>query len=301
MQLTVYLAFENFEADLEKEIRLRGLDLLEKRDKLFLVKGDEKKLVWAQSIWPNCQKIAITSIQDGVRKLKAEKPLWALYSTACHRRAQLIQSELKIKKRKNLGFMEPLSTHRFGGWTLWSEHEILFSKDVSDVIPLNEIVFEETELPPSRAYLKIWEVLTCHVTPPKSGASVIEMGASPGGWTWVFEKMGLKIYAFDRSPLTDELMKKPRIQFSKTDIFKLQPKDYPKVEWLFSDVIAYPQKLYDLVLKWLDEKPNLNIVLTIKFQGPTDFDILDKYAAIPGARLVHLYNNKHEVTFIKTN
>jgi 23S rRNA (cytidine2498-2'-O)-methyltransferase len=38
-------------------------------------------------------------------------------------------------------------------------------------------------------------------------------------------------------------------------------------------------------------------VCTVKFQGATDHAAAEAFAAIPGGRLMHLYHNKHELTF----
>jgi hypothetical protein len=40
-------------------------------------------------------------------------------------------------------------------------------------------------------------------------------------------------------------------------------------------------------------------VCTVKFQGETDFPAIAELAAIPGARLMHLSHNKHELTFVR--
>jgi 23S rRNA (cytidine2498-2'-O)-methyltransferase len=70
------------------------------------------------------------------------------------------------------------------------------------------------------------------------------------------------------------------------------------VDWLFSDVIAYPDRLLALVQRWIEAKAARHIVCTIKFQGPTDHDSADAFAAIPGGQVVHLFHNKHELTFL---
>ena len=41
-----------------------------------------------------------------------------------------------------------------------------------------------------------------------------------------------------------------------------------------------------------------NFVCTLKFQGPTDHATAAKFWAFPGSRLVHLFNNKHELTWV---
>jgi len=76
--------------------------------------------------------------------------------------------------------------------------------------------------------------------------------------------------------------------------FGLEPEP---VDWLFSDVIAYPDRLLALVRRWIDAGAPRHIVCTVKFQGETDHDAVAAFATIPGGRLMHLFHNKHELTF----
>jgi 23S rRNA (cytidine2498-2'-O)-methyltransferase len=69
-------------------------------------------------------------------------------------------------------------------------------------------------------------------------------------------------------------------------------------DWLFSDVVAYPARLLGLVRRWIDADAADRIVCTVKFQGETDHDAADAFAAIPGGRLMHLFHNRHELTFL---
>ena len=41
-----------------------------------------------------------------------------------------------------------------------------------------------------------------------------------------------------------------------------------------------------------------NFVCTIKFQGETDHETARAFAAIPGASVLHLHQNKHELTLL---
>jgi 23S rRNA (cytidine2498-2'-O)-methyltransferase len=52
------------------------------------------------------------------------------------------------------------------------------------------------------------------------------------------------------------------------------------------------------VQRWIDAGAARNMICTIKFQGQTDHDIVREFAAIPGAQVLHLHHNKHELTFM---
>ena len=49
--------------------------------------------------------------------------------------------------------------------------------------------------------------------------------------------------------------------------------------------------------RWIAAGAAGRIVCTVKFQGETDHATAEAFAAIPGGRLMHLFHNKHELTF----
>ena len=77
------------------------------------------------------------------------------------------------------------------------------------------------------------------------------------------------------------------------------PSPWPreKVDWLFSDIIAYPDRLLALVQNWIAAGAPRHIICTLKFQGETDHAAAEAFAAIPGGRVMHMFHNKHELTF----
>ena len=59
----------------------------------------------------------------------------------------------------------------------------------------------------------------------------------------------------------------------------------------------YKRQLLALVERWREAGLARNMVCTIKFQAETDHATARAFAAIPGARLMHLHHNKHELTW----
>ena len=150
-------------------------------------------------------------------------------------------------------------------------------------------------MPPSRAYLKLWEILTLIGKWPKAGERCLEIGASPGSWTWALAELGAEVVAVDRAPLDPSIACLPHITFLKKDAFTLQPD--ANVQWLFSDLICYPHKLLEWIHPWLELK--INIVCTLKFQGEKDYQILTEFEKIEGSDIFRLFHNKHELTFVR--
>lgn len=57
-------------------------------------------------------------------------------------------------------------------------------------------------------------------------------------------------------------------------------------------------RLLTLLRHWLEAGAPRQVIATVKFQGETDHVTADAFAAIQGARLLHLFHNKHELTFV---
>jgi 23S rRNA (cytidine2498-2'-O)-methyltransferase len=85
------------------------------------------------------------------------------------------------------------------------------------------------------------------------------------------------------------------VEYVCQSAFALEPRP---CDWLFSDVICYPEKLLRLVQNWKKSGKVKNMVCTIKFQGETDRAALGAFLEISGSSAFHLYNNKHEVTWV---
>jgi 23S rRNA (cytidine2498-2'-O)-methyltransferase len=123
--------------------------------------------------------------------------------------------------------------------------------------------------------------------------------ASPGGWTWVLLALGAQVDVVDRAPLDPRLSGHPRLEFREGSAFGLDPRAAGRCDWLFSDVVCYPERLAALVRRWLDAGVTERLICTVKLQGRRSEPALDALAALPGARLVHLHHNKHELTFVR--
>ena len=110
--------------------------------------------------------------------------------------------------------------------------------------------------------------------------------------------LGAQVHAVDRAELAPELMKNPLVKFQAHDAFTLTPQEIGPVDWVFSDVICYPERLLDWIHVWLDSGLTKRMICTIKMQGAIDWPLIQKFADIPDSRIVHLNYNKHELTFI---
>jgi 23S rRNA (cytidine2498-2'-O)-methyltransferase len=281
--------------ELERELNYRNI-AFEKKERLYFFESDYRPL-FAQVTWIDCKRLSIASISDGIKQLRALNKKWALFSVAYHRRAQLIQDGLSKVSQDPIAFLSELPKDTMGGWTLYDERTIICSAHTTSPFPLGKVIFQEDKIaPPSRAYLKLWELFTLYLPLPANDSHVLDMGSSPGGWTWVLARLGLRVTSVDKAPLDDAVARLKGVTFLHESAFGLQPESIESVDWFFSDIICYPERLLALVERWRASGVK-HVVCTVKLQGDADFAILDRFLAVPGSRMAHLYHNKHELTW----
>jgi 23S rRNA (cytidine2498-2'-O)-methyltransferase len=294
---TGYLAPEGFLGELQEEL---GSAVQETYGRLVLARTPARAPVWVANTWHDPVRIRIASIGDASKKLRAIQRNWALYSSVQHRRAALIAENLPSVSAKPLRFGDPAPKAPLGSWTLIDKDTLFAAAQCSSPFPNGEVRFvEDRTAPPSRAYLKLWELFTLLGERPKRGDLCLDLGSSPGGWSWVLASLGARVLSIDKAPLDERIAKLVNVEHWRESAFAIDPGDVGDVDWLFSDVVCYPKRLFALVRRWLASGRVRHYVCTIKFQGATDFTIVRQFEAIAGSRLLHLCHNKHELTWIR--
>ena len=293
---TAYLAAEGYVDELAHE-----LGAVERRHgRLLIASGPPRTAAWAANVWLDPCAIKIVSISDAAAKLRAIQRNWAVYAPELHRRATLMQERLPKVSAKPLVFGAPTPAAPLGSWTLLDAQTVLAAPHCTSPFPNGEVHFvEDHSGPPSRAYLKLWEALTLLGCRPWPGDTCLDLGSSPGGWSWALQQMDARVISVDKAPLAPEIARLPRIEHRLESAFALDPRSVGPVDWLFSDIVCYPARLLTLVEHWLAAGACGRFICTIKFQGETDHETARRFAAIPGSKLRHLFHNKHELTWIK--
>lgn len=295
---TAYLAAEGFEAQLREELARRGVGVRTEHGRLSITDGPSVHAAWAANVWHDCLELPVASIGTAAKGLRDIQRNWAMYAPLHHRRAALIQERLPHVSAKPVVFPAAAPTAPLGSWTLLAPDQILAAARCSAPFANGEVDLVEDKVgPPSRAYLKLWEALVRLRRWPQPGERCLDLGASPGGWTWVLAKLGAHVMAIDKAPLDPKVAAMPGVEWRGESAFALEPGSVGSIDWLFSDVICYPARLLRLVERWRAVGQVKNFVCTIKFQGETDHATAEGFAALPGAEVLHLHNNKHELTF----
>lgn len=261
-----------------------------------------------------------TAIADAV---PAEQPwrlhLWPAYGEGraglnrCGLIREAVTEKLRKRRRQLLKVLEDATTP-FGHQTslvqlaLRSPEEGVFSVSIAPDPWQNRAIlsaFPEGAVPvavdksaPSRAFAKLVEAEQRLGRAIAKGELCVDLGASPGSWSYVALSRGARVISVDRAELRTDLMRDPRLHFHCGDAFKFRTD--ARVDWLLCDVIAAPQRSIDLLLEWLREGRMSAFVVSIKFIGSAEYPLIDqlKKEAAPLCRefgLTRLSANKNEV------
>ena len=293
----------------------------------------EAPLVFARQALPNAVRTVAASINAWADKLIAavmeampEGQPWRLQIVPCYgetraagiNRRDLILASLRERlgkrRRALLRTLEPMEVETSFREDTSVVQLYLLAPDqgILSVAPApmpyqlrrNLWPFPKGELPvavdktaPSRAFAKLVEAEQRLGLLIANGETVVDLGASPGSWSYVGLNRGAFVTSVDRSPLRDDLMRNRRLIFVQGDAFKFLPEK--PVDWLVCDVIAAPERNMGLLMDWVRNGHCRKFIVTIKFKGHAEYAILDELKAVmPGLcsefYLTRLCANKNE-------
>jgi len=291
----IYIAKPEFLSELCSELG-DDVDVIE--DLIF---SPHRKLdvCFALDIWLEPHVVKFQSISDAVKILREAGKLWHLHPLRHVRRSRLIEGQLRKCPALIRHFPIETEIPLIGAFSLIDQNTLVFSTQRLKKWPEGRCYFIEDKInPPNRAYLKLWEALTFLEKHPKSGDTAMDLGASPGGWTYVMQSLGASVTAVDKALLDPAIMQCPGVQFLKQSAFALDPATLDKTyDWVLSDVACYPERAYSLIMKWIRSGKAKQMIFTIKLQGKTDIATIKQFQAIPYSRIINLFYNKHEATF----
>lgn len=128
--------------------------------------------------------------------------------------------------------------------------------------PGGEVPLARDPAAPSRAFAKLVEAEARFGHRIEAHETCVDLGASPGGWTYVAVKRGARVTAVDRSELRPDLQHHPLVRFVKGDAFRFVPN--APVDWLVCDVIASADRSAEMLIHWLEERWCKHFVVTLK-------------------------------------
>jgi 23S rRNA (cytidine2498-2'-O)-methyltransferase len=110
---------------------------------------------------------------------------------------------------------------------------------------------------PSRSALKLEEALLVLLTSQERerllqpGMRAADLGAAPGGWSWVLARNGLRVTAIDNGPLRPQLLEDGRVEHLRADGFGWQPPQ--PLDWMVCDMVEQPSRVAARMATWMRE------------------------------------------------
>ncbi|TBU93559.1 23S rRNA (cytidine(2498)-2'-O)-methyltransferase RlmM [Stutzerimonas kirkiae] len=164
---------------------------------------------------------------------------------------------------------------------------------------------------PSRSTLKLEEAWH-HFIPREQwakrlaeGMTAVDLGASPGGWTWQLVNRQMRVTAVDNGPMAESLMDGGMVDHQRADGFAFRPRR--PVDWMVCDIVEKPARNAALLETWIGEglcrEAVVNLKLPMKQRYAEVTRLLERIAAGLAGRGVkarigckQLYHDREEVT-----
>ncbi|TNY28465.1 23S rRNA (cytidine(2498)-2'-O)-methyltransferase RlmM [Thermomonas haemolytica] len=163
---------------------------------------------------------------------------------------------------------------------------------------------------PSRSALKLEEALRVLLTDAErarllqDGMRAADLGAAPGGWTWVLTRHGLRVTAIDNGPLRPHVLDTGQVQHLRADGFSWQPPQ--PLDWMVCDMVEQPRRVAERMATWLREgwcrQAIFNLKLPMKKRWQETQLCLELFARQAGRPLTirarQLYHDREEITVL---
>jgi 23S rRNA (cytidine2498-2'-O)-methyltransferase len=161
---------------------------------------------------------------------------------------------------------------------------------------------------PSRSALKLEEALLTLLDDEERGTLLrdglrgADLGAAPGGWTWVLLRHGLHMTAIDNGPMRTQLFDTGRLEHLRADGFRWQPPT--PLDWMVCDMVEQPRRVAERMATWLREGWCRHTIFNLKLpmkkrwaETQLCLDLLMAQAERPlDVRAHQLYHDREEIT-----
>ncbi|HOC11621.1 23S rRNA (cytidine(2498)-2'-O)-methyltransferase RlmM [Thermomonas sp.] len=163
---------------------------------------------------------------------------------------------------------------------------------------------------PSRSALKLEEALLVLLTDEerkkilREGMRAADLGAAPGGWTWVLTRHGLRVQSVDNGPLRQHVLDSGLVEHLRADGFAWQPQ-HP-LDWMVCDMVEQPRRVAERMATWLREGWCRHAIFNLKLpmkkrwqETQLCLDLFAQQAQKPlTVRAKQLYHDREEITVL---
>jgi 23S rRNA (cytidine2498-2'-O)-methyltransferase len=161
---------------------------------------------------------------------------------------------------------------------------------------------------PSRSALKLEEAFLTLLSDDERKAwfgddmYAADLGAAPGGWSWVLVRNGLRVVSIDNGPIAQHLLDSGRVEHLRADGFTWQPKRL--LDWMVCDMVEQPRRVAERMATWLREgwcrRTVFNLKLPMKKRWEETrhcLSLFEEQAQRPVEwRARQLYHDREEIT-----
>jgi len=165
---------------------------------------------------------------------------------------------------------------------------------------------------PSRSALKLEEAFMVLLDAGererllRAGMTAADLGAAPGGWTWVLTRHHLRVTSVDNGPLRQHVLDTGLVEHLRADGFHWHPAR--PLDWMVCDMVEQPSKVAARMAQWFREgwcrHAVFNLKLPMKKRWQETRLCLDLFQAQAGKPLTvrarQLYHDREEITVFAT-
>ncbi len=165
---------------------------------------------------------------------------------------------------------------------------------------------------PSRSALKLEEAFMVLLDAGererllRAGMTAADLGAAPGGWTWVLTRHHLRVTSVDNGPLRQHVLDTGLVEHLRADGFHWHPAR--PLDWMVCDMVEQPSKVAARMAQWFREGWCRHAVFNLKLpmkkrwqETRLCLDLFQAQAAKPlTVRARQLYHDREEITVFAT-
>jgi 23S rRNA (cytidine2498-2'-O)-methyltransferase len=177
---------------------------------------------------------------------------------------------------------------------------VMPAREAPSLAPGGRLRVHVSDAAPSRAAMKLLEAFIWLDRAPDPGDVCVDLGAAPGGWTYVLLDRRAKVTAVDPAFLDRTLQSKKNVLHIRADAFTFEPRE--PVDWLFSDMAWRPLESAALLAKWARRGWARLLIANIKLPMKKKAEMLLRVREIlddggwKNLRFRQLYHDREEVT-----
>ncbi len=219
-----------------------------------------------------------------------------------------------LRKAGMLAAKEDARLPRLHVCFLAGDHALLALADPRDSAPWPLGIPRLKLLPeaPSRSALKLEEAFLALLTADerehllRPGMTAADLGAAPGGWTWVLTRQHLRVTSVDNGPLRQHVLDTGLVEHLRAVGFHWHPAK--PLDWMVCDMVEQPAKVAARMAKWFAEGWCRHAVFNLKLpmkkrwqETRLCLDLFEERAGKPlTLRAKQLYHDREEITVFAT-